>query len=905
MSEQSTLGVPTTLPPSAADEVSPVRDSSCPRCGHSIRYEVCPSCRLRVNCKSCHVRLSDPLHQSHCDLCGVPVDQPPAPEGLNTTAVAAEPAQVRDRSTTATPPPLEFAIESVMHGLATAGGVRYHAAGYAAGLIGLGRARDASRLLSDALEESGDSPSAAELRLLRAHCAQVLGKPGPAIRDALEAIAEDRSLLPAVAPSIHGLLTAADAHSARSYLLRSWVARTGEGLDPDGQATVAALELHAAVLEHQTRRAIGAFESALAAAGEIGAEACRQLLLQIRIKAPAEAPIFSTLAYVEAQAGLRREAIADAERAVEIGMTGEEARKTEAELLEFRARLLEAEEEPEAAAAAYGEAGERASLNDDYEAAARLLACAVSLPGSHAVTYWQLADALRMQARTVEDRGERLSLLERAQQAWESGVAAIAAIDSASAWALEECGLIHAELADLKPEQGRRHLAEAILALERRVLLDGGTHQAWNQLAESYFGLDLFAASREAANNALEYDSDDAWALMAKAQAELAVDHADAADTLGRLLAVPGLTVLQRGTVLFFQRRYDESIPVLESCLTDPADEVSALRVLVLALGAQGRIQDELERLEALWGYVQAKDPRTSGFGPDDIGWLACQVGRYGDAIERLSPLRDGFDQRALNAGEVMGTLALAHLAQGEIEQARELIAETLARVRSAVDVGLTARVARRLAEQASLDLEAARIASGFADDLDSAQAHLRKQGLDVADAIAALREEREAEPEIAGSWPSATNVALSRLLLVGERWREAAEECLEIAGADGTIAPPEQAAILERFERAADGVATDNGSDATGLLDRALQIASLPQEAVASLEARRAVLFVDAGDNDAAARSAARTASLGPERLAAILRRLVPDAASLRKLQHRRVDLRIAPVRGGTRPAL
>ena len=119
----------------------------CPRCRHSVRYRACPQCRLSLYCRVCDVRLTDPLRQTACDVCGEAIEQAAYP------AVTSEaPAALRRASpASATVPPLvppsrtTAKVEELVGSFRGAGSVRREAADYAAALMANGQLTEGAR----------------------------------------------------------------------------------------------------------------------------------------------------------------------------------------------------------------------------------------------------------------------------------------------------------------------------------------------------------------------------------------------------------------------------------------------------------------------------------------------------------------------------------------------------------------------------------------------------------------------------------------------------------------------------------------------------------------------------------------------------------------------------------------
>jgi tetratricopeptide (TPR) repeat protein len=867
MSEAEQLGVPSPVVPKSS-----AADAICPRCAHSARYRMCAHCRLRLFCDACGVRLSDPVSQVACDMCLQPVRQLPwgedEPQGID------EPVPTEARELAA---PAEAPVAHLIQPYTHPGDARRHAAGFAAALIAERRYADADEMTVRAIEEPGTTPSHSELILLRAHCARLVGDPGTAIRYSLEAIAEDPGCLLRVAPQIHALLAVTDAHAARLYLLGDWLSELSPADDPATTAAVAALEFHASILEHDQKRAERVYSQAVAVAGEAGAAACRLLLQQIRVRAPADAHLFEVLGRVEAHVDLRREAITDVERAIDLGLADAGA---EIALLEFKAGLFDIQTEGEEAAEAFRVAGERAYFVGSYDRAVDLLTRSVSIV-DHSDARWHLADALRLQSQSGEAPEERREMLRRARSEWDFGAAAPAA-DAGSAWALQILAHVCSAQAAAEPWNGRAALEESVLALERRILLDGGDQETWRMLATGYANRELYAVAHDAAQRALQLDETSVDSQLVLGWAQLGVGDPEGADTMARAADEPVLEIEERGLVLLMAGRAEQAVETLKSNLGDSADSPGARRTLASALLDLGREAEAKEHLDDLWRLVGTDgDPEEL----DGLDWaeIAYSTGRYAEAMPRLTGLRKTLDRSTYSPTMVIGLQALTQLATGDGDAAYRTITEARSQFVNAFDVDEVRRCAVRLGEDPPPGI-GKDVIERLVAELDAIGASIRQGTLDLDAAIASLRSEQATGAK--GNWRSAVALGLSRLMQAADRPSDLAEQCLRQLADHDIVGRAERDALIDRLLQATDQMFRERDGGGPPLLERAMSVLGSDEPlAKAGVQARLAFELLTTADAERVRRAAEGALPLGADGLADVLRGLGPDPQRLRDL--------------------
>jgi FHIPEP family len=838
---------------------------TCPRCRNAVRYGVCAYCRLRLNCRACSALLTDPERQTACDVCGEPVEQ------MGPDVEEAEPVAEKAASLEASPPTATtLPVESLVEPYRAPDAARWHAGGYAAALIADERWQQADEMVARALGEEGDQPARSDLLLLRAHCAQQLGLVGAAISNALDAAAEDITLITTVAPQVHTLLVHDEAAAARQYLLDQWAGRVERVPGVEERATIAGLELRAAILEYDTDRAVAALERAMAAGGE---GRCRELLAETRLQPAPDGRLLATLARVEERAGMRPEAIADAGRAADMGLA-DEGPDTIVDLLEFRAQLFDPDNEREQAAEAYRAAGERAYFDSRFEDATRLLRLSLDLE-EHATAQWFLADTLRVLAAGMEPV-QRHRHLEGALDAWDAGAKA-GSPDAATAWSLDVLAAIRVALAEAEAATGRHHWVDALLALERRVLLDDGDLKTWQDLSEHYERFNLHAAAYEAAERARGLDEDDKRTLLCLAFPQTCAGAEGWQGLLEQRLADEEDPLLN-GILLVALGRFADAIPVLRQHLDAEEDALEARLWLGHALFAEGLADEAQHEFEELWAILESGGPGAVDFSVTDRAEVAFWIDRHDQVEALLAPLAESPESGVYETRDIFGTLALSRLARGETESARSTIRSAVPLLRDVYAIDDLLRQLQLLSGR--LDAHTAedgvKAAEEIAEILAARREELRQQGLSLATAIASVGELGKLDHPAA---PRAAALAQSRLLY-GQGGADAAEAYLAALNESSTAGLPERAALLARLLHVVDPlVRGGRGSDSRGLLEHALSaIGPDMAEGAAYINARLFVVLLESGDVEAAGVAAAAASDLSANDLAEILRGIVGD---------------------------
>ena len=371
-------------------------------------------------------------------------------------------------------------VDELIESFQGAGLVRRQAAGDAAALMANDRLMEAPAVLDAALTEPGDQPTDAYLLLLRGHCLQSTGRPGPALQDLLASVESDPGFLPSAAPGLQRLRRGGRGAGGPAADPGSWAPALESRVSSQDHLLLLGIELQAAVLQHDSDRAVDVVERARGAYGQSGTARCTEVLDRVRLRGATEGGLFEALARTEAALGMAEEAAADVYRAVGLGLGQPGA---DVSLLEFKAALL-SDHGPQSQASALLQAGVGAYDQNDFANAANLLRRAWTAEAD-ARTGWYLADAIRVLA--ANPTADQQALLQEALEIADRA-AAFQPIEGQLSWGYSVLANIHLELANQEPLAGQDHCLRAALSAERRLLLDEDDKPTLTQLAQAYQG---------------------------------------------------------------------------------------------------------------------------------------------------------------------------------------------------------------------------------------------------------------------------------------------------------------------------------------------------------------------------------------------------------------------------------
>ncbi|RSD09151.1 FHIPEP family type III secretion protein [Amycolatopsis eburnea] len=750
--------------------------------------------------------------------------------------------------------------------------IRRAAADYAMALIVDKRHEAARDAIATALAEPGDHPPRAALLLMNAECAQQLGKPGAAAAQVLEAVEDTPQALEAVTTWLRDLLLAEEAGPARRYLLD----RVLPALRPRVGARVGdalcALELEAAILE-------GKCQDALQAVNRLtDVDPVEDVLRAVRSRDSGDAAVFHTLVLVDIQLGRQEQALADVSQFISEGKVDHDPAAA-VRLRELKAELLP-QDDVDAVADAYFDAGEKAYQTDALADAERLLRLSLTA-ADRPLTHWYLAETLRLSSVGLPDRTERRRTLEQALGEWRAGTEAGPA-SWAWTWALDTSAAIFRELADLVPERGRLSMLSVLGAYERHLLVEDRDGDTWSRLAEACIQLEWPGVALDCARRAVALAPDDQFALWTLLYAQLQSGHPDAETTCGRFLDLPPDDVLMHGLVLHLLGRNREAEKKLRSAYDGP----EGLRARLIAIRALLRAEPAAAAATAAGALelMDQGDPRARDADLPVIAELLYRGGRYGEAIARLEPVDAYFTRTIYTAGDIAGALMLCHLALDRPAAAEGQMAVVRTSLRDVFEATQLARDLRDFATKAPSEASAA-TALRHADEIDRLAGRLQTAHLDPDDVLLQLAAASAGEGDN-GRWPLA--LTRSRVLIAAARWEEAARVSIDVLESAG-LPDIDQPGLVGRILVAVDALLGNDEVDrAHELVGRALGTPlSLPaDDCVPALESRRLLTSLLRDDHQEARRAAAASSTMSVSELTDVLRKIGGGAARLVQLR-------------------
>ena len=222
------------------------------------------------------------------------------------------------------------------------------------------------------------------------------------------------------------------------------------------------------------------------------------------------------LAHLRRALGQPKEAEREVTRALELELKPDPSRVyPEAPALHLKAELMEEAGQKDAAFGLFYEAGRRFVWRQEYAKAARIFEHAVELRPEVQSSYWYWSDALRNLSYKAEYPFVDETILGNALQKWATGYT-FGPPATQDAWAYVVRALT-LEAKSLLGSDKAESLWEAIVSLEKYLILDSSNAYAWAYLARCYRNLFLDANSLHASKLALELTETEPLVLLERA----------------------------------------------------------------------------------------------------------------------------------------------------------------------------------------------------------------------------------------------------------------------------------------------------------------------------------------------------------------------------------------------------
>lgn len=487
-------------------------------------------------------------------------------------------------------------------------------------------------------------------------------------------------------------------------------------------------------------------------------------------------------AYLELARVLRREedlrgALAAVDRALEAGIL-HDGSNPERLGHRLRGEILDGLERPLEAAAAFQQAGEGFSLRNESSVAIELFRRARELDPASVPICWDLADALRMSSWRPEPPHIDPEPIRQAHEVWEAG-ALMKLPDASDGWAYTLRALINEQLSKGAGPREWEIIWEAVVYLERAVLLRPSDAYAWGYLGRFYHQLNNFATALHASDRATNL-APDVETLMELRVAILSDmgRFSDATSLLDRLsLGRPGESrpwaESMRAFILMHQDNYQEAVKVLDRVLAVEPDlwyfDYRAFCYQMLG---------EPERAAADYRVVWAGREHPVYSSMKGYRLKAALAGLHLGEVPEAARIFGGMrDDPVMGRFGCLG-LGLCHLALGHLDGAAAEIERGIAQSRSAIEI-----------DDFCEELDWVETVVAARTDGQSLKAALDRIGRAVAARKAELARPSSSEDELRaivarcqrdqqiGGWPwIGVRAALARLAIERGRREEAAE---------------------------------------------------------------------------------------------------------------------------------
>lgn len=491
-----------------------------------------------------------------------------------------------------------------------------------------------------------------------------------------------------------------------------------------------------------------------------------------------------------------KQALEEAERAFDQGFTDTDGSPEAAAWL-LKGEILERKRHRAAAGEAYYEAGRRYGWRNEYQRAVELLAHARALDPEHVPACWYLSDHMRILAYQTDGKEEQRKGLEEALGIWQQGdelqrADRDAVHSTTHSWALILRAFLSEGLASLQakePVDLPAYWWEALVFLERALLLNQYDAHRWAYLGRYYRSVSLGSNAEAALNQALGLNE-------------------------SNLAACEEKLILLVNTGRFSEaREFVQDWPSSEDAIYD--EWLSLMEAYVLTQSGEYRPALEMSggdepESRALWlerqwywvhnmraqCYAMLEDPDRAlqehlytwkDFQDDSPGELAS-CGAAAFHIAMLKPDQKDLLQAAIDlAKRAAGNPAQAMEAHSILGLCYLAAEETLERARAEfVEAIGSAKNARELNELVCLDLKIVRTyaakwqhRAAAEQILERAEAmakeKIEKLEQQTPSAEAELRDQIERIEGTDGSAWWAATAGLARLYAEREQWREAA----------------------------------------------------------------------------------------------------------------------------------
>lgn len=336
------------------------------------------------------------------------------------------------------------------------------------------------------------------------------------------------------------------------------------------------------------------------------------------------------------------------------------------------------------AAEAYYQSGQRYSWRNEFQQAREFLEKAIARDSTHARWYWALADCIRLIATQKMDVTEKDLLLQEALQAWLSG-SRIELPDRSTSWAYLLRALINHDLLLIPATKQSDLLWEALIYIERALILQKDEPFAWAYLARTYRSVLLETASLQASQRAIESGPEQQLPIEERIVTLANQGFFDQIlDLLNQLeeLSPSDWVKSIRAYVLMRQDGLDQAFELIDEVIKYGSNDAWSQTSEVWQLNVRAeclRLMQRYEEAKNDYQNILTKPPNRSNLAL--FGIAAMQVEDYDLAVRYLSQAIETTD---LPDRETTVILGWCYLRMGFQEKGLKLIKEGIPQLRSA-----------------------------------------------------------------------------------------------------------------------------------------------------------------------------------------------------------------------------
>jgi tetratricopeptide (TPR) repeat protein len=558
----------------------------CPVCDTILhpRDKFCTSCGTKLLCPACQSPISSAV--KFCTNCGTKLEWPKSPRQQEPSSL---PSPTSDASFSHQPRPLtlepsRFQQSPVADLLAKnpfpSQSLRETYLNLGIALIERQNYIRAAEAFQYALDETSSSSETTNILFFQAYVYEQAGKGEKSVRTYLEAILQAPEYIDAVLLHIHRLLTPDIALTLSTWITDEWKIERVP-LNTLNRAHLALLLGHIHLYLANYDQTLEFFKEAAQLAPDlvptmVDVILAPDILPTALAASDKDGNAHYTLAKLHHTLRSYQLALREVNQALDIGLIGESS-YPQAPALQLKAQILEATEKWEEAAQCFYEAGRYFYWNSEYVMAREQFGHAAKLRPDHAPTYWYLADDLLMYSYAPEPPDTLETLTKECLEIWDRGFD-LGLPGTEYAWVYVTRALINGQQVNL-PYASQWALSwEAIIYLERAMLLGKEDADTWAYLGRYYRALNLASNPLNATERALNNNDTNLVALAERAAILAIVGRfKDAEEAIKRFQEQRQDEVWMDGVrayVLFYKGQHREALDLLNGILKRNANDI-------------------------------------------------------------------------------------------------------------------------------------------------------------------------------------------------------------------------------------------------------------------------------------------------------------------------------------------